>query len=857
MNSIPIKIDKIKNIFFSPELKEYQSYDGQFYISCTNCAKVFWCNPYHLQDIKASKVVNAKCDNCSNHEFTITRFSNLLFVSCQICFEETSFGSKNPKKCTKCGSTNFIVNAVEEIPIFPESFGTAFGQKKLDWGVDVSDDLSFLHKELASFRAYPDYHSICFHFVSFFEFQYSRGQYNKNPELKPEIINHAALMLRQMFRETGDVEIGMKSISLIEKAIAEVSEDIDIALYCHNAAMIIYSILSKQQENVFNTILNRDIRSEAIKYAEKSLSNYESTSSISSEQKNIKCAEIEWLMGDIIGADIHTIDESSKKRLTQSVSWYDKALKRNSIPANTIAYIKESKESKLAKLGGDPIPFESSKATNEFLLDSKDIVQTLQNHETYAIDKIQKGNHDVGLDFFFKGFSKLLQNLSSNSKDTILRNFGTHLLNYVLSFSIELSKHKRDNLYGLVVLEKFRKYTVLDSKSFEELQKENAKKLVQSFVQNLLSGKPVSEFKVIEDFHYKDVVPLKEELFTNICDYIESKDTIILNIDTFREKLIIYVLSPESSNFWNKLSSKKLKTELIQINLNEHELKLIRDTTINLMFDNAPSLLRNLRIKRMISILDSKLVPVLQRFNNTNYKIISSAWFMPFEAAIRSFNPNAIVSYAPSFSMAFSLTRNLKQTSAKKILIIGYNGEDLPSIEEEISMIEKTLSDYEIQTLTGIELSREVVLNKLRTEGYDIIHFACHGEYDAINPLSSGLVISSKIEKELLSAEDFLSLDKLAIPSLVVLSACSSAVVSPNSSNNVLGLTAAFLRIGISGIIGSRWPVSDSFALEFMISFYEEIRKGNSPSKSLNIVNSNFSSSYTTDESNSFVVIGG
>jgi len=857
MNSIPIKIDKIKNIFFSPELKEYQSYDGQFYISCTDCKKAFWCNPYDLNHYKKSKVINVKCDNCHNHEFAITRFSHLLFVSCQTCFEKSYFDSKKPKKCAKCGSTNFIVNAVEEIPIFPENFGTAFGQKKLDWGVDVNDDLSFLRKELASFKAYPDYHSICFHFIPFFEFQYSRCRYNKNPELKPEIINHAALMLRQIFRETGDVEIGIKSISLIEKVIAEVFEDIDIALYCHNAAMIIYSILSKRQESVFNTILNRDIRNEAIKYAEKSFSKYESTSRISLEQKNIKCAEVEWLMGDIIGADIHTIDESSKIKLTQSVSWYDKALKRNGIPANTVAYIKESKESKLSKLGSGSIPSESSKTTNEFLLESKDIVQTLQNYELYAIDKIQKGNHDVGLNYFFKGFSKLRQNLISNSKDTILRNFGTKLLNYVLSFSIELSKHKRDNLYGLVMLEEFRKYTVADSKSFEELQKENAKKLLQTFLQNVLSGKPLPEHRVIEDFEYKDIMSPKEELFINICDYIESTDTIILNIDMFRGKFIIYVVSPESSNFWDKLLSKKIKTELIQIDLKEHELKLILGTSTNLMFDNAPSLLRNLRIERMINIISYKIVPVLQKFNNKNYKIISSAWFIPFESAIRSINPSAIVSYAPSLNMAFSLTKNLKQTSAKKILIIGYNGLDLPSIEEEISMIEKTLSDYEIETLTGIELSREIVLNKLRTEGYDIIHFACHGEYDAINPLSSGLVISSKRKKELLSAEDFLTLDKLAVPSLIVLSACSSAVVSPNSSNNVLGLTAAFLRIGVSGIIGSRWPVSDSFALEFMSAFYKEIRSGNSPSKSLNNVNSNFSSSYTTDESNSFVVIGG
>lgn len=57
----------------------------------------------------------------------------------------------------------------------------------------------------------------------------------------------------------------------------------------------------------------------------------------------------------------------------------------------------------------------------------------------------------------------------------------------------------------------------------------------------------------------------------------------------------------------------------------------------------------------------------------------------------------------------------------------------------------------------------------------------------------------------------------------LTLSACSSGLASFDVSNDLYGLTGSILRAGASAVVGSRWPVSDSFAVRFMASLYQRL----------------------------------
>lgn len=85
-------------------------------------------------------------------------------------------------------------------------------------------------------------------------------------------------------------------------------------------------------------------------------------------------------------------------------------------------------------------------------------------------------------------------------------------------------------------------------------------------------------------------------------------------------------------------------------------------------------------------------------------------------------------------------------------------------------------------------------------------HFACHGVFDEIAPLSSGLLLN----RDVLTAQDLLM--EAAIPlnaEVVMLGACSVGRRSDHGFQRN-GMVEAFLARGAQRIIAARWPVRDS-----------------------------------------------
>lgn len=116
----------------------------------------------------------------------------------------------------------------------------------------------------------------------------------------------------------------------------------------------------------------------------------------------------------------------------------------------------------------------------------------------------------------------------------------------------------------------------------------------------------------------------------------------------------------------------------------------------------------------------------------------------------------------------------------------------------------------------------------------DVIHVACHGYFDPIQPLKSGLVLAngSKLpyvahtnpetpgvpEDMLLTAEEIFNLDLNA--DLVTLSACVTGVNENKPGDELIGLTRALIYAGTPSVIVSLWPVHSESALRLMESFY-------------------------------------
>lgn len=86
------------------------------------------------------------------------------------------------------------------------------------------------------------------------------------------------------------------------------------------------------------------------------------------------------------------------------------------------------------------------------------------------------------------------------------------------------------------------------------------------------------------------------------------------------------------------------------------------------------------------------------------------------------------------------------------------------------------------------------------------LHFACHGLHAEAHPMSSRLRLADRW----VTARELAG--RVSRGAVVCLSACESARVGAENSDEALGLSRAFLASGARSVIGCRWPLSDQFA---------------------------------------------
>jgi len=118
------------------------------------------------------------------------------------------------------------------------------------------------------------------------------------------------------------------------------------------------------------------------------------------------------------------------------------------------------------------------------------------------------------------------------------------------------------------------------------------------------------------------------------------------------------------------------------------------------------------------------------------------------------------------------------------------------------------------------------VLSELMDGGYDILHYAGHGDFDAADPTGrSGWLFKGG----LLTARELERVD--LAPRLVVANACLSGLTSDKVSGGSVsgrrdaellpGLADEFFRRGVRNYVGTAWEVDDLGAIEFARTLYE------------------------------------
>ncbi|MDW8239061.1 MAG: CHAT domain-containing protein [Acidobacteriota bacterium] len=197
-----------------------------------------------------------------------------------------------------------------------------------------------------------------------------------------------------------------------------------------------------------------------------------------------------------------------------------------------------------------------------------------------------------------------------------------------------------------------------------------------------------------------------------------------------------------------------------------------------------------------------------------------------------------------------------KPTSRSRLLAVGN-----PSVAEHLRLaplpfarqeIERIGASYPVAvTLVGRDATEDRIRSLMPQ--YDTIHFATHFLMREREPMFSALALAPLSADAagapllprpghrdgLLQIIELYSM-QLSQTSLVVLSACNSALGDFFSGEGLVGLTRPFIRAGVPTLVSSLWPIADSpTTVELMTVFHQRWRSGASAAAALRAAQTN------------------
>lgn len=121
----------------------------------------------------------------------------------------------------------------------------------------------------------------------------------------------------------------------------------------------------------------------------------------------------------------------------------------------------------------------------------------------------------------------------------------------------------------------------------------------------------------------------------------------------------------------------------------------------------------------------------------------------------------------------------------------------------------------EAQVLRAGQATRARVLAAM--SGSDVLHFACHGVAEPMDPLSNRLLL---VGDQSMTLRDIGGLDRMS-PRLTVLSACQTAVIGDDLPDEFVSLATGLLQAGSPGVVATQWSVDDVASAALMARFYQ------------------------------------
>jgi hypothetical protein len=180
---------------------------------------------------------------------------------------------------------------------------------------------------------------------------------------------------------------------------------------------------------------------------------------------------------------------------------------------------------------------------------------------------------------------------------------------------------------------------------------------------------------------------------------------------------------------------------------------------------------------------------------------------------------------------------NLPPETHLKMLLIFNPTNDLDGAEDEGKEMEALFRERNgtVTVLRNAEATKQRILAELKSNEYDILHYAGHADFVEDQPGDSGVLCADGR----LTSADFT--EAVFAPQLVFLNGCESGRVrerrgKPSATTirdklfeglkEQVSLAEMILTGGVRNFVGTYWPVNDKAATRFSATFYERLLQG-------------------------------
>jgi CHAT domain-containing protein len=180
------------------------------------------------------------------------------------------------------------------------------------------------------------------------------------------------------------------------------------------------------------------------------------------------------------------------------------------------------------------------------------------------------------------------------------------------------------------------------------------------------------------------------------------------------------------------------------------------------------------------------------------------------------------VCYTPAASVLLQCL-DAPRRSMHRALMLAVSDESAPKVIDEVRAIAPLFDE----AVALVEDEATIKALNTNASSADVVHFACHGQFRADNPLFSSL----RLADGWLAVRDASALDLRC--ELVTLSACETGTSAVAPGEELIGLARGFFAAGAPTLLATLWTVADEESSQLMTDFYTHLLAGMSPSAAL------------------------